>query len=78
MSGVNWEKVRFDSNGCGNVKELEELLMSCGVEKGNVFRIIRSSVSGYGRDRSYREGRNKGLKELRSEVDVLKRKLSEK
>jgi len=76
--GINWEKVRFDSEKCGNVNELEKLLMECGVEKGNVFRMIRSSVSGYGRDRKYREDRNKGLKEYRKEIDELKRELGKK
>lgn len=76
--GVDWKKLYLDSEGCKNVKELEELLLSCGVEKGNVFRIMKKSVGSYGRDRDYREGRNKGLKEMRGEIDKLKRELGRK
>lgn len=75
MSGINWKKMYLESSECKNYEELEKFLVSCGVEKGEVFRVVKSSVGSMGRDRNYREERNKGLNELRSEVKRLKKEL---
>jgi len=73
--GIDWKKLYVESGGCKDEEELKKLMMSCGIEKGEVFRVMRSSVGSMGRDRSYREERNKGLNELRSEVKRLRKEL---
>ncbi len=78
MSGVQWVDIQLGASGCSSVSEVEELLRSAGVEKNNVFSIIKTSVGAYGRDRAYREGRNKGLKAYRDEITALQKQLAAK
>ena len=72
--GVNWFKMYSEVEGCGNMKEVEEFLISvCGVEKGNVFSVLKKSLSNYGYNRDYRNKRNVSIKELRREVEELRK-----
>ena len=72
--GVNWFVMYSKSEGCGNMKELEEFLVrECGVEKSNVFGIMKKALSNYGYNRDYRNKRNVSIKELRKEVEELRK-----
>ena len=73
--GSNWEKIYLEVEGCKDIGEVEKFLMSCNVEKSRVFSLIKKSLSGYGRDRKYREERNVSMKSLREEIKVLESKL---
>ena len=72
--GVNWFKMYSEVEGCGNMKEVEEFLMNvCGVEKTNVFGVMKKALSNYGYNRDYRNKRNVSIKELRREVEELRK-----
>ncbi len=76
MSGVNWSLLSSEVEGCKNVKEVEDLMIKCKVEKDEVFRYIKMSIGGYSGNRDYREKRNMSLKDLREENKRLKKELS--
>ena len=72
--GVKWFEMYSKVEGCSNIKEVEDFLIStCGVEKGNVFSIIKKALSNYGYNRDYRNKRNVSIKELRREVEELRK-----
>lgn len=75
--GINWRKMYVDVEGCKNVKELEDFLVECKVGKNEVFNMMKKALSNYGYNRDYREKRNKSMGSMRSEIDELKKKLSE-
>ena len=71
--GVNWFDMYSKVEGCENMKELEEFLISCKVEKNDVFGVIKKSLSNYGYNRDYRNKRNVSIKELKKEVEELRK-----
>ena len=72
---VNWEMLWSESGGCKDMAELEKVMVKCGVGKGDVFRVIRSSVGGYSYGRKFRSGYNKSVKEMRKELEELRSKV---
>ena len=72
--GVKWFEMYSGVEGCGDMGELEKFLINvCGVEKGNVFGIFKKALSNYGYNRDYRNKRNVSIKELRKEVEELRK-----
>ena len=78
MSGVNWNLLSREVEGCKNIKEVEELMVKCKIDKDEWFRYVKMSVSGYSGSRDYREKRNVSLKDLREENRKLKGELGRK
>ena len=73
MSGINWKLMGNESEGCKNVKELEELLKKCKVgDNEEVWSLIKRCVGKYGDEREYRRNRNVSMGELRKENKRLK------
>ena len=70
--GRNWFKIYSEVEGCKDMGELEKFLVSCNVEKGDVFSVLLKSLSNYGYNRDYRNKRNVSIKELKREIKELK------
>ena len=75
---TNFEMIRDQAAGCQSISDLEKLLSQAGVSKGDVFPVMRSAVAAYGRDRAYRQERQKGINALNDEAKQLKKQLSSK
>lgn len=71
----NWKKIYLDVEGCKDFGELEKFLVSCGVEKGGVFELIKKSLSNYGYNRDYRERRNMGMNKMRDRIKELEKEV---
>jgi hypothetical protein len=69
---VKWLEIYKEVEGCKDWSEVEKLMVKNGVEKGEVFRMVKSSVSNYCYGRNYRSERNSSMKELRNEVKRLR------
>jgi len=74
MMGRNWKKIYVDVEGCKDFGELEKFLISCNVDKGDVFGLIKKSLGNYGYNRDYRERRNMSMGKLRDRIKELEGK----
>jgi hypothetical protein len=72
---VNWIGIYRDVSGCKNWKEIEEFLVKMNVERGDVLRVVKSSLSHYGYGRDYRSKRNSSMSELKRENERLRKDL---
>jgi hypothetical protein len=70
--GVNWFKMYSEVEGCKDMGEVEKFLLSCNVEKGSIFGVMKKALSNYGYNRDYRNKRNVSIKELKEEIVRLK------
>ena len=75
---VDWNKMMGDVDKVKNVDGLLNFLRECGVDKGEEFRVLKSSVRMYGYNRDYRERRNVGISELKKENERLKKLVESK
>ena len=74
IMGVKWFEMYSKVEGCKDMVELEKFLIDvCSVEKSNVFGVILKGLSNYGYNRDYRNKRNVSIKELRKEVEELRK-----
>jgi len=70
--GVNWIELMNSVDRCGDVNDIEELMVECGVNKLDVFGYLKKCVRKYSYDRDYRERRNVSIKSVKSENVELK------
>ena len=69
---VNWIELMNSVDNCGSVKDIEGLMIECGVNKLDVFGYLKKCVRKYSYDRDYRERRNMSIKSVKSENDELR------
>ena len=68
MAGTNWALLKKDAMGCKDQKELESLMIKCGIDKADVFTFIKRGVYKYGYDRNYRDVNGVSVKELKAKI----------